>query len=115
MGLRVDIWSIFGSSKNVKKYIAICPEVKINHFGIIKITQNPKIYIGKTTNLKKTLNCLPYLGYVVHGSWLKGQGSWLEAWPRSSPGAHNGAPWTSQRSCGSQKRGLKGAKIWQTN
>ena len=45
---------IFGRSKNVPKSIAICPGVKISHFGIIKYP--PRINTLKTKKTKISLD-----------------------------------------------------------
>ena len=46
-----------GSSKNDPKSIAICPGVKIDHFGIIRNPHNPQQYLNKPSQTKQSPKC----------------------------------------------------------
>ena len=60
--VRGSIFSRFVNRyRNHPRSIAICPGVKINHFGIIKAPEK-LIIISKTRKPTKHPNCLPYFG-----------------------------------------------------
>ena len=52
----------FGSSRSHVKSIAICPRIRVSHFGIIKTPKKLRNTLYNKEQNKNLLNCLPYFG-----------------------------------------------------
>ena len=60
---------ILGRSKNVPKSVAICPGVKISHFGIIETSKKPIIILTNQEQTKNHLKHVPYFGPYSTPFW----------------------------------------------